>query len=85
MFQRVLFSTVVLVNVQGMGALQKTIEKFLQEHEKDDRRRQRVMEEIGQMLQGLSLQSLDSKSRDAFTQKFTNFKSFLLLENLKLV
>jgi len=46
---------VVLVNIQGQGALQKTIEEFLHEHEKDDRRRQRIIDEIWQMLQGLSL------------------------------
>jgi hypothetical protein len=46
-------------------------------NEKDPERKKKVLDEIANMLQGLSVTSMDSKNRDLFTQKFTNFKTFL--------
>jgi hypothetical protein len=51
--------------------------QLVEANEKDAERRAKILEEISSMLQGLNLQSLDTKSRELFASKFTNFKSFL--------
>ena len=77
LFNKVLFSAVILVNLGGPGVLQGTILQVIEANEKDPERKKKVLEEIATMLQGLNVSSLDSKNRDLFTQKFTNFKTFL--------
>ena len=67
MFNKILLSTLVLVNLAGQSVLQQTIIELVDANERDPEGHKKVLDEIGIMLQGLSLTSLDTKNRDLFT------------------
>ena len=43
----------------------------------DDNRRERILTNLSTLLAGIPLETLDAKSRDAFSSKFNSFKSFI--------
>jgi len=47
------------------------------QHEKDEKRRLRIVAELSNLLRDCPLHSLEPKSRDAFSTKFNAFKSFI--------
>jgi len=44
--------------------------------ERNEERRQKILSEVEKLLTGVTT-SLDSRSREQFNSRFTNFKSFL--------
>lgn len=45
--------------------------------EMDENRRERILTNLSTLLAGIPLETLDAKSRDAFSSKFNSFKSFI--------
>lgn len=74
-FQKCLHSTLVLCSTQG--DLQKRIMDVVIQHEKDEKRRLRIVAELSNMLRDCPLHSLEPKQRDVFSTKFNVFKSFI--------
>lgn len=56
-FQKVLHSTLVIVNQQG--AIQQTVVDVLNEHEKNEERKQQILTQISEMISSLPLNNLD--------------------------
>jgi hypothetical protein len=51
--------------------------EIVNENEKNEERKQRMLTELGTMITGAPLSSLDSKSREMFSTRFNAFKGFL--------
>jgi hypothetical protein len=54
--------------------------QVITKHEQDEARLQKLKAEIGKLFDygGTDMQSLESKSRDSFSNKYNNFKNFLI-------
>lgn len=50
---------------------------IVNQHEKDEKRKLRIVTELSTLLTGCPVHSLESKSRDTFSTKFNVFKSFI--------
>lgn len=78
-FQKWLYSTlVIIINLQGMEIVQKVVIDMLNNHEKNPDRKQKIMEQFTVLMQHTSFKSLDQKSKDAFSRKFSNLKTFVV-------
>jgi len=55
---------------------------IVNENEKSEERKQRILTELSTMITGTPLIALDSKSRDIFSTKFNAFKGFLYEFNI---
>lgn len=67
-FQKVLHSTIVIVNQQG--CLQVLISDLMNQHEKSEERKQAILEQISKMITSVPLVKLDLKSKELFGQRF---------------
>jgi len=74
-FQKVMFSTMIIVNQQG--CLQALITDLMNTHEPNEERRKAILEQVFNMLQQVPLTKVDVKSKELFGSKFNQLKTFI--------
>ena len=74
-FQKVLFSTMVIVNQQG--CLKALISNLLNTNEKNDVKRKAISEFFIEMLSQVQLQKIDQKSKEMFGAQFNKLRSLI--------
>lgn len=63
---------------RGEEIVKKVVVEMLNEHEQCNQRKQKIMEQFSELMIESTFTTIDQRSKDAFSRRFSNLKTFVV-------